>query len=77
MEFDADTRPFASLKCDAPSSESRRRRDRRVCVYVCVFTRVICNVEYILYICIQSFSLWAWRSVAISINHRYLASRMS
>ena len=43
MEFDAGTRPFASF--DAPSSESRRRRERRVCVYVCVFTCVICNIE--------------------------------
>ena len=50
MEFDAGTRPFASF--DAPSSYSRRRRERRVCVCVCVFTCVIFNIEYIVYICI-------------------------
>jgi hypothetical protein len=50
MDFDAGTRPFASF--DAPSSWSRRRRERRVCVCVCVFTCVIFNIEYIVYICI-------------------------
>ena len=50
MEFDAGTRPFASV--DAPSSLSRRRRERRVCVCVCVFTCVMFNIEYIVYICI-------------------------
>jgi len=43
MEFDAGTRPFASF--DTPSSESRRRREGKECVCVCVFTCVICNIE--------------------------------
>jgi len=50
MEFDAGTRPFALF--DALNSSSRRRRERRVCVRACVFTCVICNIEYIVYICI-------------------------
>ena len=55
MEFDAGTRPFTSF--DAPSSQSRRRKERRVCVCVCLFTWVICDIEYIVYICIQTFPL--------------------
>jgi len=50
MEFDAGTRPFASF--DVLSSWSRRRRERTVCVCVCIFTCVIFNIEYIVYICI-------------------------
>ena len=55
MEFDAGTRPFASF--DSPSSYLTRRRERRVCVCVCVFTCVIFKIEYIVYICIQTFPL--------------------
>ena len=53
MEVDTGTRPFASF--DALSSQSRKRRDRRVCVRVCIFTCVICNIKYIVYSSTQSF----------------------
>ena len=54
-------------------------RERRVLVYVCVFTCVICNIEWLVeYIYVyRRFRSVSWRFVATSINHRYLASRMS
>jgi len=52
MEFDAGTRPFTSF--DAPSSYSRAKRERRVGVCVCTFACVLCNIEYIVCICMST-----------------------
>ena len=76
MEFDAGTRPFELF--DALSSESRRRREWRVCVCVCVFTGVIWNIKYIVSIYIYKlFHSVSSRFEDTSINHCYLASWMS
>jgi len=61
MDFDAGTKPFASI--DAPSFFSRRRRERRECarVCVCILKCVICIIKYTIHVYINdSFGILAF-----------------